>query len=83
MEAAVRFGVPAVEVGDRLAGERAVVCVCGLIEHGGGESLQPTLFRLASSRANQRASSRSVFALRRRPSSPRACTGSASRTSKR
>jgi hypothetical protein len=36
----------------------------------------------ANSRANQRASSRSVFALRRRPNSARTCTGSASRTSK-
>jgi hypothetical protein len=35
----------------------------------------------ASSRASQRASSRSVFALRSRPSRPRACTGSARRTS--
>ena len=37
---------------------------------------------LASSRASQRASRRSVFALRRRPSRPRVCTGSASRMSK-
>jgi hypothetical protein len=36
----------------------------------------------ASKRASQRASSRSVFALRRRPSNARTCTGSASRTSK-
>jgi predicted ATPase len=38
--------------------------------------------RLGRAARSQRASSRSVFALRRRPSRPRACTGSARRTSK-
>jgi SRSO17 transposase len=61
MEAAVAFGVPAVEVRDRLVGfvaevtrplvlrrqrENAALYVRGLIEHGGRKSLQPTLFRL-------------------------------------
>jgi SRSO17 transposase len=61
METAVAFGVPAVEVRDRLLGfvegvaarlplrrqrENALLCVRGLVEQGGRKSLQPTLYRL-------------------------------------
>jgi SRSO17 transposase len=66
MEAALAIEMPAVGVRERLAGfvedvtaalprwcrrENALVCVRGLIEHGGRKSLQPTLFRLEESSA--------------------------------
>jgi SRSO17 transposase len=66
MEAAFALEVPAVEVRERLAGfvlevagrlplrrprENALLYVCGLVEHGGRKSLQPTLFRLEESPA--------------------------------
>ena len=61
MEAALALSGSAVEVRDRLVGfveevagplplrrqrENALLCVRGLVEHGGRKSLQPTLFRL-------------------------------------